>query len=49
MYVPSLEREQGVCLLLVKVAVLLEPAEVGCFSLPPGGEGVGSVYSDLLL
>lgn len=49
MYVPSLEREQVVCLLLVQVAVLLEPAEVACFCLPPDGEGVGSVYSDLLL
>ena len=33
----------------MKVAVLLEPGEVGCFSLPRDGEGVGCVYFDLLL
>ena len=40
-----------VCLLLIKVAVLLEPEEeeLGSFSLPPDAAGVGSVYSDLLL
>ena len=39
------------CLLLMKVAVLLEPGEgeLGCFSLPPDIAGGGSVYSDLLL
>lgn len=39
------------CLLLMKVAVLLEPreGELGFFSLPPDVLGVGSVYSDLLL